>query len=49
MKKLLMMAGLALALTMSMATTAMALEYDVDEPDSGMFAPSSSVEQVIGA
>ena len=41
-----MMAGLALALTTSMATTAMALEYDVDEPDSGMFAPSSSVEQV---
>lgn len=28
-------------------TPAQALEYDVDEPDEGMFAPSSSVEQVI--
>lgn len=37
-----------LALMMAMAAPpAQALEYNVDEPDEGMFAPSSSVEQMI--
>lgn len=37
-----------LALVMAMAAPpAQALEYNVDEPDEGMFAPSSSVEQMI--
>lgn len=33
-------------LTMTTATTAMALEYDVEAPDEGMFANATSVEQV---
>lgn len=45
MKKLLMTALATLMLTMT-AIPAMALEYEVDEPEAGMFAPSSSVEQV---
>ena len=48
MKKLLMTTALILAIMMAMpATTALALEYDVDEPEEGTFAPSSSVEEVI--
>lgn len=33
MKKLLTMAGVALMLTMAMATTAMAAEYNIDGPE----------------
>ena len=48
MKKLLTTAMIMLALVMAMAAPpAQALEYNVDEPDEGMFAPSSSVEQMI--
>lgn len=39
---------LTLVLVMAMAAApAQALQYDVEEPDEGMFAPSSSVEEVI--
>ena len=48
MKKLLTTATFTLVLMMAMlAAPAQALEYDVEEPDEGMFAPSSSVEEVI--
>ena len=36
---------LMMVLTMAVAP-AQALDYDVEEPEEGMFAPSSSVEQV---
>ena len=39
------MITLMMMLTMAVAP-AQALEYDVEEPEEGMFAPSSSVEQV---
>lgn len=39
---------MALMLTMALtATPALAMSYEVDEPDEGMFAPSTSVEEVI--
>ena len=39
---------MALMLTMALtATPALAMSYEVDEPDEGTFAPSSSVEEVI--
>lgn len=39
---------MALMLTMAMtATPALAMSYEVDEPEEGAFAPSSSVEEVI--
>ena len=48
MKKRLTTAMLTLVLVMAMAAApAQALQYDVEEPDEGMFAPSSSVEEVI--
>lgn len=48
MRKLLMTTAIILVIVMAMpATPALALEYDVDEPEEGTFAPSSSVEEVI--
>ena len=47
MKKLFTMAMISLVMVLAMAVApAQALEYDVEEPEEGMFAPSSSVEQV---
>lgn len=46
MKKLLTMAGVALMLTMAMATTAMAAEYNIDGPEDPLFASPTSVDQV---
>ena len=47
MKKLFTTAMISLVMVLAMAVApAQALEYDVEEPEEGMFAPSSSVEQV---
>lgn len=46
MKKLLTMAGVVLMLTMAMATTAMAAEYNIDGPEDPLFASPTSVDQV---
>ena len=45
MKKLFTTAMMTLVMVLAMAP-AQALKYDVEEPEEGMFAPSSSVEQV---
>lgn len=46
MKKLLMMAAMALMVTAAATMSALALEYEVEAPGGGTFAPSTSVEQV---
>lgn len=47
MKRLFTTAVMTLMMVLTMAVApAQALEYDVEEPEEGMFAPSSSVEQV---
>lgn len=46
MKKLLMTTMATLMLTMALAAPALALEYDVDAPGEGLFADSTSVEQI---
>ena len=46
MKRLLIIAGVALMLTMTMATTAMAAEYNIDGPEDPLFASPTSVDQV---
>lgn len=46
MRKFLLTAGMALMLTMTAVTPALAAEYRIDAPDGGLFASPTSVEQV---